>query len=262
MDLSKSVPILMGSLCMFASMVGATTVERVSFQDLAYQAEFIFMGEVINLDHSEGVVGNTVLPFTFVTYRVDQVAKGSSAETAQFTLQMEGGPTKDGRYMEVVGTPSFNVGDRDILFVAGNGQAIMPLVGWAQGRLSVQDQRIHDEYGRELRQSPGGELVFVEASIAPRGEQSLDTPPQSSLDPVGKALAVSPAQGFQLIEALVKKYNSAEELARLRPTASISELRARNQVRLQEAAPPTQSLSSSELIDPLEQQERLMELAE
>ena len=72
------------------------------------------------------------LPFTEVTFSVREVLKGE-AGGAELTLQFLGGPQPDGLTLEVAGMPRFAIGDRTVVFSAGNGVYSCPLVGWWQG---------------------------------------------------------------------------------------------------------------------------------
>lgn len=66
-----------------------------------------------------------------------------------------GGRTANGEYMVSSAVPLFDVGERSIVFVRGNGAVKHPLVGWQQGRLRVVEGRVYSDDGREVQLSAG-----------------------------------------------------------------------------------------------------------
>jgi hypothetical protein len=121
----------------------ATSVTPPSFSALTARAETIVRAAVLST-HSELVerAGSRAI-FTYVTFRVDEVLKGSlppaSASTAAGTLTLEFlGGTVGELSMDVVGIPTFTPGQSDILFIEKNGAQICPLVAMMFGRYHVQ----------------------------------------------------------------------------------------------------------------------------
>ena len=110
----------------------------LTLSDLARQAELVFVGKVTGIEYrmSEAGPGLVALPHTLVSYRIDRVLKGQAETGDQITLRFQGGPVPGTpNAMIVEGTPTFDTGDRDVLFVRGNGGAVNPVVGWSQGRV-------------------------------------------------------------------------------------------------------------------------------
>src|SRR6185369_13258900 len=67
--------------------------------------------------------------------RVERALKGTPGETV--TLSLLGG--KAGRHtLRVLGMPEFKIGDREIVFYAGNGSTICPLISGGHGRYHVR----------------------------------------------------------------------------------------------------------------------------
>ena len=54
----------------------------------------------------------------------------------EFVIRLEGGQVGDDIYA-LVGSPEFAPEERVILFLSGNGESMVPLVGWAQGVFQV-----------------------------------------------------------------------------------------------------------------------------
>ncbi|MGE0474250.1 MAG: hypothetical protein AB7P17_11510 [Nitrospirales bacterium] len=117
------------------------------------EAELIFSGTVEKLEYalSQGTSDSQgALPYTYVTYRIDHIMKGRSANGDRFTLRFFGGRTPDGRYLEVSNMPQFEVNDRDLLFVVNNGGTDCPLVGCQSGRFRVVKKGVYADDSRPV----------------------------------------------------------------------------------------------------------------
>lgn len=109
----------------------ATTLKPLQAVDLVDQSELIFTGKAI--DRQVATTKDGKHPYTFITFEVERVLKGS-VEGPTLTLRFEGGEIGD-EYLLVEGMPEFERGGHYLLFVADNGRAISPIVGWTQGKL-------------------------------------------------------------------------------------------------------------------------------
>lgn len=112
-----------------------TTVVAPSFAELVAEAQTIVRARVVDVraDWAESPQGRVIK--THVTFRVEKRLKGTA--TPELTLTFLGGEL-DGQGMRVAGMPQFSVGQREILFVTGNGINFCPLVGMMHGRYRVQ----------------------------------------------------------------------------------------------------------------------------
>jgi hypothetical protein len=139
-------------------------VVRRDFPELVGRAEQIFAGTVTDVRDSRDETGT---PYTYVTFGDLTVVKGDVGTS--FTLRLYGGGAGDvGVY--VPDMPAFTVGERAVLFVAGNGRAVCPLVGVWQGRFHVRrdeargmdvvedsdSRRVVGRTGRDLRRVERG----------------------------------------------------------------------------------------------------------
>lgn len=123
-----------------------------AFNERLLDAELVFQGTVSAVSSvlaSPAERGGERLPHTFVTFLVERVFKGRVLDRT-ITLRFLGGVTANGGYMMSSSAPLFDVGERSILLVRGNGVAKTPLVGWRQGRLRVVDGRVYTDEGRDV----------------------------------------------------------------------------------------------------------------
>ncbi len=136
---------------LFAGVARSTTVIPPSFDALVSGANTIFVGEVIgqNAIWVSTPQGRAIK--TQVTFRVEDVWKGASGAVTR--LEFLGGTIGE-TTMEVVGMPTFRVGQRSVLFVASE-RHVSPLVGFMHGRLRVERDfagvdRVRTHDGRSL----------------------------------------------------------------------------------------------------------------
>ena len=119
-----------------------TTVAR-DFDQLVTRADTVFKGTVSAKTSRRTGEGADRHIVTLVTFQVEETYKGTAAPFQ--TLRFLGG-TVGAETMEVPDLPRFEVGQKAVLFVVGNGKQFCPLVGVAQGRFQV----VRDEAtGRE-----------------------------------------------------------------------------------------------------------------
>ena len=141
-------------------------VVKRDFPDLVARSEQIVIGTVTDIHEQLDASGT---PFTLVTFSDLTVLKGDVAAT--LTLRFYGGHAGD----VVVGIPDmpvFTLGERDVLFVAGNGEVVCPLVGVWQGRFYVRfDPALGADVVEDSAYQPvtglaGRELMRAPAAVA------------------------------------------------------------------------------------------------
>src|SRR5262245_14997436 len=112
----------------------ATTVLEQTFPDLVHNAEVIVVGTVTGVQERWDATRQA--PFTDVTLANVTVVKGTLEDTT-LTLEFLGGHAPDGTVFSIAGVPQFTVGEKTVVFSAGNHRNFCPLVGLWQGRLRV-----------------------------------------------------------------------------------------------------------------------------
>lgn len=120
---------LIALFCLSTDVAAMVVVQR-DFADLVRRAEQIVSGTVIDVGETR-IDGS---PVTLVTVADLTVMKGPAGDS--ITLEIYGG--NDGEHaIKVPDMPTFAVGERVLLFVAGNGKNVCPLVGVWQGAFRV-----------------------------------------------------------------------------------------------------------------------------
>ena len=147
----RLVPLSLLCTLLMAGVARSTTVIPPTFESLVSSANTIFVGEVMNVQSAWASTRQGRAIKTYVTFRVEDVWKGSVGTTTQ--LEFLGGQI-DGVKMEVVGMPTFHAGQRGVLFVSGE-RAVSPLVGFWHGRLRIERDgagvdRVRTHDGRSL----------------------------------------------------------------------------------------------------------------
>ena len=145
-----------------AGVARSTTVIPPSFDALVAGANTIFVGEVMNLrsEWESTPQGRAIV--TFVTFRVEEVWKGSAGAVTQ--LEFLGGTIGE-IGMRVEGAPTFRLGQRDVLFVSNRARAVSPLVGFMYGRMRVERDTVS---GIDRVRTHDGRALGSVAQIGPQ----------------------------------------------------------------------------------------------
>ena len=180
--------LLIGFVCL-ALLAGAparaTTVLEKSFAALVQEAEIIAIGSVTAIAAEWDA--DREAPFTLVTFSNLDILKGAAA--TPLTLRFLGGPTPGGTVLQIAGVPQFTIGERNVLFVAGNDHYAVPLVGIWQGVYRVV---FDSTRGVDTIQTHAGQPLTTLPTGPPGGQQAL------SDDSIAAALSDSPQDGMSL----------------------------------------------------------------
>lgn len=118
-----------------SALAGASTLLRVSVDELTQRAEFVFEGEVVSVQAQRS--GARGMISTFVTFNVIDTIKGS-ASVESIELKFLGG-NLEGERLEVNGSRIPELGERGVYFVESLTQDLInPLLGWSQGQYLIQ----------------------------------------------------------------------------------------------------------------------------
>ena len=153
-------------LTLFVGGGGARAqVIPMSFGEMVEAADSIVVAEAVDSRAEWVTTGRSRVIVTRVTFRVSDTLKGVSR--VLFPLEFLGGTVGD-RRQQVSGVPTFELGDRAVLFVIGE-RAISPIVGHMQGRFPI--------------------------NVSPDGQQFVTLPDRrafSAVNQIGSPITVSP----------------------------------------------------------------------
>lgn len=197
--ISSAVAACLALVFCLCNAIFATVLEKKSFEDLVIEADMVAICRVLKVESHPTTDGRHA--YTYVEVGGLELLKGTYPQSA-ITLRMDGGALDDGTVLVVPGIPSFQPGEKVVLFVKGNGLSICPLVGWEQGLLRVVEEKrsgqetLRTSRGLRIHTIKNGE--FVVSSKAGRDE----------------------AEGF----AGVPDYGEVKDLTRLEETEADTDL--------------------------------------
>ncbi len=156
----------------------ATTVIEQTFPDLVHQAEVIAVGTVTGIQEQWDATRQA--PFTYVTFANLTVLKGDPGGES-LTLEFLGGHTPDGMVFAVSGVPRFSIGEKNVVFCAGNHRDFAPLVGVWQGLLRVTfdprrgEEIVSDNFRVPIAGVQDGKFLKLTPEVSSREPLSLST---------------------------------------------------------------------------------------
>jgi hypothetical protein len=212
-----------------SSPSSATTVLALKFDELVRMADGVVLGTVERVisrrDERKHIA-------TYVTLTDVEMLTGSY-QGKTLTLRFEGGAAEN-EIVEVEGSPRFREKERVILFVHGNGEQLVPVVGWGQGVFRVvRDPRggpevISDSVGNRVFGIRDGQVVKerrvasdLELFGARPGTLKEASPPQGGFgrtesgEEIGPSAPIRDPQTTQASNDT--KGEEAEEVMRLEP---------------------------------------------
>lgn len=181
-------------------IVGSPAVSHRDLRALLGVADLVFEGVAVDVQtqlSEPAKEGQRPIPYTLVTYRVEHLLAGPDPGP-HATLRLIGGPhPATGLVLRASGVPHIDVGERDILFVQGNTDAICPLVGQNSGRLRVVDGQVYTDLGRSVQLAPDSRLLtgrrfrleVVQTSMIGDVEQVFAAPSDAIVGPSDAVLA-------------------------------------------------------------------------
>ena len=144
----------LGLLAVPATRTNATMLEKKDFQDMSKEADLVFVGTVLDIySEWDGEAYHSEI-YTYVTFTDLEIIAGDYHE-GKIQVRLSGG--KVGKATRTyIGVPTFNFGERNLVFLTGNFLRLCPIVGWNQGVFKVVEDQ---ETGEEVLYSYRGVLV-------------------------------------------------------------------------------------------------------
>lgn len=152
----------------------ALTVIPPSFEELVQKADAVLQTEVVSTKAQWTGEGKDRHIVTKVRLRVVECIVGEAPSETELTFF---GGEVAGEGMIIDGVPCFGVGDKDLLFVQGNGKVFCPLVHVGHGRYPIV---LSSVTGKSLIARSDGTPLRQTADVARALEDSAS--PASKLD--------------------------------------------------------------------------------
>jgi hypothetical protein len=193
---SRLVAAAATALCLAASRTSAFEPPSQSLAERVASADAVVQATVADVEYrmSRPNGAQSPIPFTFVTFDIERVIRGQ-VEGSRITLRFQGGLFPDGRFMDDPTAPLFDVGERSILLVRGNGDLDVPLAGSRFGRLRIINGHVYDDFGKPVsilgrdRVKFGRTLRFEEVAAHTLGTTGRSFNPRARELPATRAQA-------------------------------------------------------------------------
>lgn len=173
--------LLSAALLLAASVawLRATTILAPDFDRLVNTSDYIVRATVKSVtsewrDNPEKAGSRYIA--TKVVLDVQEVIKG--APPSPLVLDLVGGKVGN-RELIVEGAPKFAVGAESILFVAGNGRQVIPLVGMHHGHYPVR----RDKAGQDQVLRSNGQALYSESQVS-LPEAAMSVAPAANAQPL------------------------------------------------------------------------------
>lgn len=112
---------------------GQGLMEKLTLEELTARADSIMVGEVTDIACYEENKGNI---YTLITLSVGQTVKGESEE--EVVIKVPGGEVGENRLI-VEDSPSFQLGERAVVFLKEGGDNKFSVVGGFQGKFGIDE---------------------------------------------------------------------------------------------------------------------------
>ncbi|WP_339066158.1 hypothetical protein [Teredinibacter turnerae] len=164
-------------MLLFSISAKATTMVHNSFSELVDQSDFVVSGKVTGIDVAT-VSEDDIRIFTTITISNASIIDegGETPQSEDVLIRYFGGVVDvpgdvpgDGfsRKAEIVGMPTFSLGEDVVLFIRDNGEDDVPFVAMGQGVLRIsEDDSVRDSSGEFIAEISDGEIK-VNSSIGP-----------------------------------------------------------------------------------------------
>ena len=193
---------LVGMMVLSPTSTTALTVIPMDLGDLTAEAELIFIGTVTNIRSERKP--NTI--YTYVIFSELRTVKGIYLQET-IEVRLTGG-TVAGETLSIPGMPKFIVGDRDLIFLAGNLRYICPIVGWGQGRFKIRwdeafgQDAVFDDADTPVTGVVGDEIIRAKTAV--NLQESSPGVPDSGETPVPQAQELETRASLESLIAAIE----------------------------------------------------------
>jgi hypothetical protein len=158
------------------SILPATTVAAMMFDEMVAESAAIVQGRVVRSWASWDPDRTAI--WTHYEIRVEAALKGKAGSTM---IISEPGGELDGKHMQVVGAPHYEVGEEAVVFAAPTPVGYLRTCGWGQGKFAVRAAR-DSASGRIVRSAALGVTLVGPAKSPAAGAKSAASYDGADLD--------------------------------------------------------------------------------
>jgi hypothetical protein len=151
---------LIASALVLISTLSATTLAKLSFEELTDNSEVVVSGTVTRSWTAWDAEHQYI--WTHYEMAVENTVKGSASRTLEFA---EPGGVVAGTGMNIVGSVVYQTGENVMIFLARQPNGYLRTTGWGQGKYTIDaDRRLHGDASLkqvDLVANPAGPAVAV-----------------------------------------------------------------------------------------------------
>jgi hypothetical protein len=147
------------ALTLWSSAAAASSYEDRSLQDTVRASDLIIVGEITEIDETEGMKSGGTEALTRVSVQIDRVLRGDRKPGEAFEIIHRGGLRSDGMGVRWSARPTLNVGDRYLLCLRAAFR-VMPFVDGSMALL-----RVATIDGADVAVDPAGRAVIASATL-------------------------------------------------------------------------------------------------
>ncbi|MEQ1929439.1 MAG: hypothetical protein ABL957_02760 [Parvularculaceae bacterium] len=127
---------------------------------MADAADLVVLAEIVSVDYRNVAISGQQhqIPNALVTVKPIRVFRGA-APNGPLVLRFIGGPDGRGGIVGFSGVPMFKAGERNILFIKGNGDKTCPLANCEWGRFRVLGDAVYNTHGTPVLSAKGGRVL-------------------------------------------------------------------------------------------------------
>ena len=133
------------------SHTGISSDSEGQLSVMVKQAQLVFLGQIVDVTYRNERVGEKGnIPVTYVTYAIEEVVRGKPSDR-KITVRFLGGSDGRGGFLSLSSVPEFQVKERDVVLLSGNGLQGCPLVNCEDGRFRVHEGGVYNAHGVPVR---------------------------------------------------------------------------------------------------------------
>ncbi|WP_028774356.1 hypothetical protein [Shewanella waksmanii] len=161
-----------------ANVNPTVAVVQPSYVDkLVLGSDLIIKGSLIDISEKLSLEG---IPYTFVTYQIDDTINGRYDDT-EITLKFVGGEFENGNRLSATNSPVVTLGEQAILFVQQQKDTGCDFVECEHGRMLIKEQQIYTANESAILLDGKGEVSYI-SHAQQQGEKYRDELTQSNAD--------------------------------------------------------------------------------